>query len=83
MPRPAPVGELVDAGATATELMVAPTLIAAAWNMPGTPEAWKELPPTSAALLIEFRAETPEELGPLEEAAARDPPWRGAAAIGG
>ena len=38
------VGELVDAGATATELMVAPTLIAAAYNMPGTPEAWKELP---------------------------------------
>ena len=33
------VGELVDAGATATELMVAPTLIAAAWNMPGTPES--------------------------------------------
>ncbi|HXD68053.1 MAG TPA: FAD-binding and (Fe-S)-binding domain-containing protein [Solirubrobacteraceae bacterium] len=64
------VGELVDAGATATELMVAPTLIAAGWNMPGTPEAWKELPPASAALLIEFRAETPEELGPLEEAAA-------------
>jgi D-lactate dehydrogenase len=63
------VGELVDAGATATELMVAPTLIAAAYNMPGIPEAWKELPPTSAALLIEFRAETPEELGPLEAAA--------------
>jgi D-lactate dehydrogenase len=63
------VGELVDAGATATELMVAPTLIAAAYNMPGTPEAWKEVPLTSAALLVEFRAETPEELGPLEEAA--------------
>jgi D-lactate dehydrogenase len=63
------VGDLVEAGATATELMVAPTLIAAAYNMPGTPEAWKELPPTSAALLIEFRAETPEELGLLEEAA--------------
>jgi len=63
------VGPLVAAGATATELMVAPTLIAAAWNMPGTPEAWKELPPTSAALLIEFRADTPEELDPLESAA--------------
>ena len=25
--------------------MVAPTLIAAAYNMPGTPERWKELPP--------------------------------------
>ena len=48
------------AGATATELMVAPTLIAAAYNMPGHPGGWKELPPTSAALLIEFRAETPE-----------------------
>ena len=63
------VGELVAAGATATELMVAPTLIAAGYNMPGTPEAWKELPPTSAALLIEFRAEAPEALDPLEEAA--------------
>ena len=63
------VGELVHAGATATELMVAPTLIAAAWNMPGAPEAWKELPPASAALLVEFRAETPEALGPLEDAA--------------
>ncbi len=65
------VGLLVDAGATATELMVAPTLIAAAYNMPGTPVQWKELPPTSAALLIEFRAETQEELGPLEEAGLR------------
>jgi D-lactate dehydrogenase len=75
------VGELVDAGATATELMVAPTLIAAAWNMPGTPEAWKELPPTSAALLIEFRAETPEALDSLEEAAAAI--LRGRAIVGG
>jgi D-lactate dehydrogenase len=50
------VGPLVAAGATATELMVAPTLIAAAYNMPGTPERWKTLPPESAALLTEFRA---------------------------
>jgi D-lactate dehydrogenase len=64
----AAVGPLVDAGATATELMVAPTLIAAAYNMPGTPELWKELPPASAALLIEFRGETPEELSALEDA---------------
>ncbi len=62
------VGPLVVAGATATELMVAPTLIAAAYNMPGTPEAWKQLPPTSAALLIEFRADTPGELEALERA---------------
>ena len=58
----AAVPELVAAGASATELMVAPTLIAAAWNMHGTPEAWKELPPTSAALLVEFRAEADAEL---------------------
>jgi D-lactate dehydrogenase len=50
------VGPLVAAGATATELMFAPTLIAAAYNMPGTPERWKELPPESAALLVEFRS---------------------------
>ena len=63
------VGPLVAAGATATELMVAPTLIAAAYNMPGIPEAWKELPPTSAALLIEFRAEDPDQLDAPERAA--------------
>jgi D-lactate dehydrogenase len=56
------VPPLVAAGATATELMVAPTLIAAAWNMPGTPERWKELAPTTAAVLVEFRAEATEEL---------------------
>jgi D-lactate dehydrogenase len=60
------VAPLVAAGASATELMVAPTLIAAAWNMPGTPERWKELPPDSAALLVEFRAEDPAELDSLE-----------------
>jgi D-lactate dehydrogenase len=63
------VPELVAAGATATELMVAPTLIAAAWNMHGTPEAWKELPPTSAALLVEFRADDPSQLDAPERTA--------------
>ncbi|HUO72095.1 MAG TPA: FAD-binding and (Fe-S)-binding domain-containing protein [Solirubrobacteraceae bacterium] len=63
------VAPLVAAGATATELMVAPTLIAAAWNMPGTPERWKELPLTSAALLVEFRAEEPDALDAPERAA--------------
>ncbi len=63
------VGPLVAAGATATELMAAPTLIAAAYNMPGTPEAWKELPPSSAALLIEFRADAPDQLDAPERAA--------------
>ena len=52
-----PVRELVDAGATAVELMVAPALITAAWNMVGAPEEWKELPPESAVLLVEFGAD--------------------------
>jgi D-lactate dehydrogenase len=76
------VWPLVAAGATATELMVAPTLIAAAYNMPGTPERWKTLPPSAAALLIEFRAEHPDELDEperdalsiLAERAPLDPP---------
>ena len=63
------VQPLVAAGATATELMVAPTLIAAAWNMPGTPERWKELPPGAAALLVEFRAEREGDLDAPQAAA--------------
>ena len=50
----APVGDLVASGATAVELMVAPALITAAWNMVGAPQEWKELPPASAVLLVEF-----------------------------
>jgi D-lactate dehydrogenase len=51
-----PVRELVEAGASAVELMVAPALITAAWNMVGAPVEWKELPPESAVLLVEFGA---------------------------
>ncbi|HZO06497.1 MAG TPA: FAD-linked oxidase C-terminal domain-containing protein, partial [Solirubrobacterales bacterium] len=50
----APVNDLVNSGATAVELMVAPALITAAWNMVGAPQEWKELPPESAVLLVEF-----------------------------
>jgi D-lactate dehydrogenase len=64
----APVRELVDAGATAVELMVAPALITAAWNMVGAPQEWKELPPESAVLLVEFGAE--DEAG-LDDYVAR------------
>jgi D-lactate dehydrogenase len=64
----APVGELVEAGARAVELMVAPALITAAWNMVGAPQEWKELDPTGAALLIEFGGET---AGELDEKVAR------------
>jgi D-lactate dehydrogenase len=60
----APVRDLVASGATAVELMVAPALIVAAYNMVGAPEEWKELPPESAVLLVEFGAETGAELDP-------------------
>jgi D-lactate dehydrogenase len=58
----APVRDLVDSGATAVELMVAPALITAAWNMVGAPQEWKELPPESAVLLVEYGAESDADL---------------------
>jgi D-lactate dehydrogenase len=42
--------------------MVAPALIVAAHNIQGAPEAWKELDPASAALLIEFGGDDEGEL---------------------
>jgi D-lactate dehydrogenase len=65
----APVRDLVDSGASAVELMVAPALITAAWNMIGAPQEWKELPPESAVLLVEYGAGTDEELDALVAAA--------------
>jgi D-lactate dehydrogenase len=56
------VQPLVEAGTTATEVMVAPTLITAAYNLPGTPEEWKEIPPTAAAILCEFRSDEEADL---------------------
>ena len=56
------VHPLVESGASATELMFASTLLAAAYNMPGTPERWKSLAPESAALLVEYRADADEQL---------------------
>ncbi|HLB20837.1 MAG TPA: FAD-binding and (Fe-S)-binding domain-containing protein, partial [Solirubrobacteraceae bacterium] len=63
------VPALVAAGARATELMVAPALIAAAWNMDGCPEHWRELPFDSAALIVEFGGEDAVELQAGESAA--------------
>jgi D-lactate dehydrogenase len=57
-----PVRDLVESGATAVELMVAPALITAAWNMVGAPAEWKELPPESAVLLVEYGAGSEAEL---------------------
>jgi D-lactate dehydrogenase len=60
-----PVPALVEAGATAVELMVAPALMVAAQNIGGAPQDWLELPTASAALLVEFGAETDGELDRL------------------
>ncbi len=65
-----PVPDLVEAGASAVELMVAPALIAAAYSIPGTPSYWRELPPTSAALLIEYRSDEERDLDAMEAQAA-------------
>jgi len=65
------VPALVAAGARATELMVAPALIAAAWNMDGCPEYWRELPFESAALIVEFGGADAAELDAGEAAAGR------------
>jgi D-lactate dehydrogenase len=64
-----PVPDLVAAGATAVEMMVAPALIAASYSIPGTPEYWRELPPESAALLIEYRSDDPADLDGMEKLA--------------
>ena len=64
------VPALVAAGARATELMVAPALIAASWNMNGTPLEWRELPFESASLILEFGGESEDELRASEAAAA-------------
>jgi D-lactate dehydrogenase len=53
----APVQDLVGLGARAVEVMLAPGLITAAWNMRGAPPEWKQLPPESAALLVELGAD--------------------------
>jgi D-lactate dehydrogenase len=60
-----PVPEFVAAGATAVELMVAPALMVASQNIAGAPADWMQLPPESAALLVEFGAETESELDEL------------------
>jgi D-lactate dehydrogenase len=65
----APVPRLVEAGASAVELMVNPTLIAASHTLPGVPESWRELPPEGAVLLVELRTDAPAELDELESRA--------------
>jgi D-lactate dehydrogenase len=57
----AAVPALVDAGATAVELMVAATL-KAAQAIVETPQAWKDAPIETAAILCEFRADVDGDL---------------------
>ena len=66
-----PVPELVAAGASAVEVMVAPALIVASWNMPGAPDHWKELDPASAALLVEFGGDDGKALDKSEKKAMK------------
>jgi D-lactate dehydrogenase len=66
----APVPDFVAAGATAVELMVAPSLIVASHSIPGTPVEWRDLPPESAVLLVEFGADDDAGLDALEAKAA-------------
>jgi D-lactate dehydrogenase len=61
---------LVAQGAEAVELMLAPALAAAAQAFPGTPEYWRTLDPSAAALLVEFRADHPADLDTAEAKAA-------------
>src|SRR5919109_234646 len=64
----AAVGPLVDAGATAVELMVAATL-KAAQAIVETPQSWKDAPIEAAAILCEFRADGDGDLDAFVTAA--------------
>jgi D-lactate dehydrogenase len=64
-----PVPAFVAAGASAVELMVAPALMVASQNIAGAPQDWMELPPESAALLVEFGADSETELAELVKGA--------------
>jgi D-lactate dehydrogenase len=64
-----PVPALVEAGASAVELMVNATLIAASYSLPGVPESWREIPPEGAVLLVEMRTDDAAELEALEQGA--------------
>ena len=64
-----PVPALVEAGASAVELMVNATLIAASYSLPGVPERWREIPPEGAVLLVELRTDDAAELDEMEQRA--------------
>ena len=49
--------------------MVAPALMVASMNIPGTPPEWQQLPPESAVLLVEFGANDTDGLDAGERSA--------------
>jgi len=56
------VPELTSMGASAVELMLAPSLQVAGQSFEGTPRYWSELDSNNAALLVEFGAANVDEL---------------------
>ncbi len=62
-----PVPRLVELGARAVELMVAPALMVASMNIPGTPQDWQQLPPESAVLLVELGGDELAALATAEQ----------------
>ena len=66
-----PVQDFVKAGARAVELMVAPALLVAAYNIRNTPSYFKDLDPSTAALLVEFGADDEAGLDAAEATAAK------------
>jgi D-lactate dehydrogenase len=66
----APVSDLVALGASAVELVGAELLHVAADTVPGSPGDWRDLPPESAALLVELSADDDAALDEMEAKAA-------------
>jgi D-lactate dehydrogenase len=64
------VPKLNALGASAVELMMAPSLTAAGQTFEGTPSYWRTLDPNAAALLVEFGAENTEALAKLQNQVA-------------
>jgi D-lactate dehydrogenase len=65
------VPALVELGAAAVELMMAPALTAAGEAFPHTPEYWRSLDPKAAALLVEFGADSPAALETVQAKVAK------------
>jgi D-lactate dehydrogenase len=58
---------LINLGASAIELMVAPALTAAGQAFAETPSYWRTLDPKAAALLVEIGAEDPDTLAAAQQ----------------